>query len=95
MLVFVVVITVLASANMFGQSYIVTQGGPTQSTQTAIMVITDLGLSRFQMGAAAAESYLLALFLAVVSVLNFWLLRDRDAAQQRREARAQRRAVTR
>lgn len=94
-LVFVVVITVLASANMFGQSYIVTQGGPTQSTQTAIMVITDLGLSRFQMGAAAAESYLLALFLAVVSVLNFWLLRDRDAAQQRREARAQRRAVTR
>ena len=94
-LVFVVVITVLASANMFGQSYIVTQGGPTQSTQTAIMVITDLGLSRFQMGAAAAESYLLALFLAVVSVLNFWLLRDRDAAQQRRVARAQRRAVTR
>ena len=95
MLVFIVVITVLASANMFGQSYIITQGGPTQSTQTAIMVITDLGLSRFQMGAAAAESYLLALFLAVVSILNFWLMRDRDAAAQRRLVRAQRRAVAR
>lgn len=94
-LVFIVVITVLASANMFGQSYIITQGGPTQSTQTAIMVITDLGLSRFQMGAAAAESYLLALFLAVVSILNFWLMRDRDAAAQRRLVRAQRRAVAR
>ncbi|WP_151524042.1 carbohydrate ABC transporter permease [Serinicoccus kebangsaanensis] len=92
-LVFIVVITVLASANMLGQSYIITQGGPTQSTQTAIMVITELGLSRFQMGAAAAESYLLALFLAVVSILNFWLMRDRDAAAQRRLVRDQRRTV--
>lgn len=88
-LVFIVVITVLASANMFGQSYIITQGGPTQSTQTAIMVITDLGLSRFQMGAAAAESYVLALFLAVVSIANFWIMRDRDAVAQRKALRTQ------
>lgn len=88
-LVFIVVITVLASANMFGQSYIITQGGPTQSTQTAIMVITDLGLSRFQMGAAAAESYVLALFLAVVSIANFWIMRDRDAIAQRKALRTQ------
>lgn len=90
-LVFIVVITVLASANMFGQSYIITQGGPTQSTQTAIMVITDLGLSRFQMGAAAAESYVLALFLAVVSIANFWIMRDRDAIAQRKALRTQQR----
>ena len=49
-------------------------------TETAIMEILDLGLSRYQMGAAAAESYLLALFLGVVSIVNFWLMRDRDAA---------------
>ena len=69
--------------------YIITQGGPTQSTQTAIMVITDLGLSRFQMGAAAAESYVLALFLAVVSIANFWIMRDRDAVAQRKALRTQ------
>ncbi len=91
-LIFIVVITLLASANMFGQSYIITQGGPTQSTQTAIMVITELGLSRFQMGAAAAESYLLALFLAVVSIVNFWIMRDRDAVAERKALKAQRRA---
>ncbi|WP_299518722.1 carbohydrate ABC transporter permease [uncultured Serinicoccus sp.] len=90
-MIFVVVITVLASANMFGQSYLITQGGPSQSTQTAIMVITDLGLSRYQMGAAAAQSYLLALFLAVVSIANFWLMRDKDAAEQAKALRAQRR----
>lgn len=91
-LIFVVVITVVASANMFGQSYLITQGGPGRSTQTAIMVITDLGLSRYQMGAAAAQSYVLALFLAVVSVANFWLMRDKDAAAERRLLRGRRRA---
>lgn len=89
-LIFVVVITVVASANMFGQSYLITQGGPGRSTQTAIMAITELGLSRYQMGAAAAQSYLLAIFLAVVSVANFWLMRDKDAATQRKLLKDQR-----
>jgi multiple sugar transport system permease protein len=74
---------------MFGQSYMITQGGPTESTKTAIMVITETGFSQNRAGQAAAMSYLLALALALVSLLNFWLMRDRDAA---REARAQRRA---
>jgi multiple sugar transport system permease protein len=90
-LIFILVTTVLASANMFGQSYLITQGGPTNSTETAIMEILDLGLSRFQMGAAAAESYILALFLAIISAVNFWLLRDRDAALARKQLKQQRR----
>ena len=92
-LIFIMVTTILASANMFGQSYIITQGGPTESTRTAIMTITDLGLRQFQMGAAAAESYVLALFLALVSVVNFWLLRDKDAAKERRQLKTERREV--
>ncbi|MGO1384550.1 MAG: carbohydrate ABC transporter permease [Arachnia sp.] len=90
-LIFIMVTTVLASANMFGQSYIITNGGPTESTTTAIMTITDLGLRRYQMGAAAAESYVLAAFLALVSIANFWLLRDKDAAKERRELKSERR----
>ncbi len=88
--VFVLITTILASANMFGQSYMITQGGPSQSTQTAIMVITDLGLSRFQMGQAAAESYILAIFLGLVSMVAFYATRDRDAARQRKLERDQR-----
>jgi multiple sugar transport system permease protein len=92
-LVFIMVTTILASANMFGQSYLITQGGPTNSTETAIMEILDLGLSRYQMGAAAAESYLLALFLGVVSIVNFWLMRDRDAAAQNKLLKQQRKGA--
>ncbi|MFC5261752.1 carbohydrate ABC transporter permease [Kribbella qitaiheensis] len=76
---FVVTITVLASANMFGQSVLVTQGGPGDSTRTALMVIVDTGLSQFRMGQATAMSYVLAACLAIVSLINFALLRERKS----------------
>jgi multiple sugar transport system permease protein len=77
--VFIVTITVLASANMFGQAVLITQGGPGDSTTTALMVITDTGFSQFRMGQATAMSYLLALALAIISVINFVLLRERKS----------------
>lgn len=78
-LVFIITTTVLASANMFGQSYLVTNGGPGDETRTAIMVMTQEGLRNFKMGTASAMSYMLAIFLAIVSVINFMLLRERKA----------------
>jgi multiple sugar transport system permease protein len=76
-LVFVVTTTTLASANMFGQSYLVTNGGPGDSTRTAIMVMTQEGLRSFKMGSASAMSYMLAIFLGIVSFAIFFLMRER------------------
>lgn len=87
-LIFIMITTILASANMFGQSYMITTGGPAQSTQTAIMVMTDLGFKQNRAGQAAAESYLLALCLGLVSLLQFWLMRDKDAAAARKAGKA-------
>jgi multiple sugar transport system permease protein len=70
-LLFVLTITILASANMFGQAYLITEGAPGEETRTAVMYIADEGLRNFRMGSAAAMSYVLALFLMVISVLNF------------------------
>ena len=81
-LVFVFVTTVLASANLFGQSYIITQGGPGGSTETAIMYISSTGLQSYRMGAAAAMSYVLAVFLLVISVINIRLLTGRNQETQ-------------
>jgi multiple sugar transport system permease protein len=77
-LVFIVTTTVLASANMFGQSYLVTDGGPGDSTRTAIMVMTQEGLRAFKMGTASAMSYMLAIFLGIVSVIIFYAMRERN-----------------
>jgi multiple sugar transport system permease protein len=76
-LVFIVTTTVLASANMFGQSYLVTNGGPGDSTRTAIMVMTQEGLRSFKMGTASAMSYMLAIFLGIISIIIFALMRER------------------
>jgi multiple sugar transport system permease protein len=75
---FVTTVTVLASANMFGQSLLVTGGGPGAETRTAIMYIADEGLRAARMGGAAAMSYLLALFLALISLANFRVFWVRD-----------------
>lgn len=79
-LAFITMITILASANMFGQSYLITQGGPGRETRTAIYQIAETGLRNFQMGSAAAMSYVLTAVLTVMSVGVFWLFRERKSS---------------
>jgi multiple sugar transport system permease protein len=76
-LVFVVTVTILASANMFGQAWLITDGAPGNETRTAIMLIAQEGLRNFRMGNAAAMSFVLAFFLLVVSIVNFVVFRER------------------
>jgi multiple sugar transport system permease protein len=78
-LLFVVTITILASANMFGQAYLLTEGAPGEETQTAVMYIAEEGLRNFRMGSASAMSYVLALFLMVISVLNFVIFQRKES----------------
>ena len=77
-LLFVVTVTILASANMFGQAYLVTQGNPGEATRTAIMYIAEESWQNFRMGDAAAMSYVLALFLAAIGALNFAFFRQKE-----------------
>jgi multiple sugar transport system permease protein len=76
---FVTMVTIIASANMFGQSYLMTLGQPGTETRTAIYTIAETGLRNFRMGDAAAMSYVLTIFLMLLSVGVFWLFRERKA----------------
>jgi multiple sugar transport system permease protein len=75
--VFVTMITIIASANMFGQSFIMTDGAPGEQTRTAIFYIAEQGLRNFQMGQAAAASWILTLFLMILSIGVFTAFRDK------------------
>ncbi len=75
---FITTTSILASANMFGQSFLITAGAPGDESRTAIMYIADQGLKQSQMGAASAMSYILFACLAVISVINFRLQRERS-----------------
>jgi multiple sugar transport system permease protein len=72
-LVFVITITLIASANLFGQPYLMTKGGPLQQTETVIYRIFIEGVLRNQMGSAAAMSVFIAALLLILTALNFKL----------------------
>lgn len=76
---FVTLITIIASANMFGQAYLITQGAPGRETRTAIYQIAETGLRNYQMGDAAAMSYILTVALMITSIGVFLLFRERKA----------------
>jgi multiple sugar transport system permease protein len=78
---FVTLITIIASANMFGQSFIMTNGAPAQDTRTAIFYIAETGLQNFQMGEAAAASWILTVALMVLSVVVFGVFRLRGSLE--------------
>lgn len=71
-LIFVITITLIASANLFGQSFIMTG---TQSrvigTESIVQKIYDEGIFQNRMGSAAAMSILVAAALLVLTTLNF------------------------
>ena len=77
-LLFVITTTILASANMFGQSYLITQGAPGNETRTVVSYIVERGLAQNDAGRAAAMSIVLTLMLMVVSVANFRIFRYRE-----------------
>lgn len=79
-LTFVFTVTLLASANVFGQAFLLTKGAPGTETRTAIMYIAQTGLAQNRQGVAAAMSYILAVALMAISLLNFRLLQRRGTA---------------
>jgi multiple sugar transport system permease protein len=81
---FVVITTIIASANMFGQSYLITQGAPGNETRTAIYYIAETGLKNFDMGRAAAMSFVLTVALLLLSAVVLLAFRERKPKEMAR-----------
>jgi multiple sugar transport system permease protein len=71
---FVFVTTVLASFQLFGQSLLITGGGPTRSTQTIIMYITQEGFNNFLLSSATAMSFVFGGIMLVFTIFQFRLM---------------------
>jgi multiple sugar transport system permease protein len=83
-LLFIIIITIIASFNLFAQPYFMTDGGgPAQSggggsTEPVMLRIYNEGFVRYRMGSAAAMSFVVALIMVAVSYTNFRLFRTRE-----------------
>ncbi|GAB2582020.1 sugar ABC transporter permease [Streptomyces capparidis] len=76
---FVTVNTLIASANMYGQSLLLTGGAPGTETRTAIVYIADTGLKNFDVGRASAMSFTLTVCLGLLSAAVFLAFRNRKS----------------
>lgn len=71
-LLFVITITLIASANLFGQPYIMTErGGPVNQTEPVMLRIYTEGILFNRMGSAAAMSVFVAVILLILTTVNF------------------------
>ncbi len=79
-LALVLVFSVAGSLLAFDQFFIMTAGGPSNSTITAVFQTYRTSFIQFELGAGAAMSVLLMVVLAAVSALQMLLLRNTDNA---------------
>jgi len=70
------VLSVIGSFLAFDQFYIITQGGPQNSTISIVYWIYNTSFTYFKLGYGAALSLVLLVILVAVSVVQLYLLRD-------------------
>ncbi|WP_458119556.1 carbohydrate ABC transporter permease [Paenibacillus sp. Z6-24] len=73
--ILVVVLQTIASFKIFGQSKLITGGGPAGATKTVVFSIYENGFQTFQMGYASAIAFVLMIVILVISVLQTLVLR--------------------
>lgn len=66
---------IIQSVKVFEQPFIMTQGGPANSTLTLYYYTWINAFDFFKMGAASASAYLIAFLIMIFSLLNMYLTR--------------------
>jgi multiple sugar transport system permease protein len=75
---FCLVMSVIASSQVFGQTYILTGGGPYYSTLTVILYMYQQGFGLYQLGYASAVGYILFAAVLVFTILQFKLMAEKQ-----------------
>ncbi|WP_085506115.1 carbohydrate ABC transporter permease [Thalassobacillus devorans] len=70
-MLFVVITSTIASFNIYGQPYLMTGGGPGDSTEVLLMGIVEQAFEQRQLGSASAMAIVMALIMIVVSIIQF------------------------
>lgn len=68
---FISTMSIIGALQIFDQAYVLTRGGPANSTKTVVYHIYTTGFEQLQMGYASAQSFVLAIFIMVFTLINF------------------------
>jgi multiple sugar transport system permease protein len=79
-LLMVAILTVSGYFQLFAEPYVMTEGGPLQSTVSVLYLMYDEGFKWWNLGSASAVAFLLFLIMFAVTVLLLKLSRRGEAA---------------
>ncbi|PPA69621.1 carbohydrate ABC transporter permease [Jeotgalibacillus proteolyticus] len=87
---FVIITTVIASFNLYGQTMLITNGGPARSTTSLIMNINHTVFSGNQLGIGSAMAIVMGVIMTVVTGLQYWanLKINSDGPKRKRKGRS-------
>ncbi|WP_427015661.1 carbohydrate ABC transporter permease [Pseudarthrobacter sp. P1] len=69
------VMAIISALQIFDQPYVITRGGPGDSTRTAVMVIFESAFKQLDFGRASAIGIVLTLLIMAITALQFRLSR--------------------
>jgi multiple sugar transport system permease protein len=73
--VFVGVITTIGYLQLFAEPYVMTQGGPANSTLSVVLLMYEEGFRWWNLGYGAAVAFVLFALILTVSLVQLWLQR--------------------
>lgn len=72
-MLFVMITSTIASFNIFAQPFLLTRGGPGDSTKVLLMSVLDQAFIRRELGSASAMAILMALLIMIISIVQYRL----------------------
>jgi multiple sugar transport system permease protein len=71
-LILVVMLQTAAQLQLFGQSQLLTAGGPSGASRTAVLFLFESAFGRWELGYASAAAEILFLIILAVTITQYW-----------------------
>jgi multiple sugar transport system permease protein len=75
---FVLMTTIIASFNVYGQPRLMTAGGPGQSTKPLIMIINSTIMNQNNMGVGNAMAIVMGLIIMAISLAQYFMTKEKE-----------------
>lgn len=75
----VLIIEVVLQFQLFGQAYLMTQGGPNNASRSMVLFLFEVGFTRWDVGYAVAAGQILFGFIAIAAFAQYLVARRKEA----------------
>ena len=82
-LILVVMLQTAAQLQLFGQSQLLTAGGPSGASRTAVLFLFESAFGRWELGYASAAAEILFLIILAVTLTQYWATSRNEAGRGR------------